>query len=166
METCNIKKSIETLEAHNENGQFDQVIDSLRDQFQAALAEEQTTVEAQKYGLTKEQYDKVIYAFENDKDPFNGYYKFTNAQMNLLAHKWATKKNEELFFDLDYNIVTFDEAYNDIRNNIDYYFDIEKEVYDNFERVDEDTLYRLLIDVRNRECQIDEKGDLVLEEAV
>lgn len=161
-----ILSQIETLESQNENGQFDQVIESLRVQYYEALDEERKNEEAQKYGLTKEQYDDVIDAFENDDNPLDCYYEFTNAQMRLLAHKWTSNNNDLLFINDDEEVVTFEEASDYICYHPDWFFDIDEAVYDNFESVDEDTLYQRLIDARNEECDTDENGELVLKEAV
>lgn len=161
-----ILSQIETLESQNENGQFDQVIESLRVQYYEALDEERKNEEAQKYGLTKEQYDDVIDAFENDDNPLDCYYEFTNAQMRLLAHKWTSNNNDLLFINDDEEVVTFEEASDYICYHPDWFFDIDEAVYDNFESVDEDTLYQRLIDARNEECETDENGELVLKEAV
>lgn len=161
-----ILSQIETLESQNENGQFDQVIESLRVQYYEALDEERKNEEAQKYGLTKEQYDEVIDAFENDDNPLDCYYEFTNAQMRLLAHKWTSNNNDLLFINDDEEVVTFEEASDYICYHPDWFFDIDEAVYDNFESVDEDTLYQRLIDARNEECETDENGELVLKEAV
>ena len=161
-----ILSQIETLESQNENGQFDQVIESLRVQYYEALDEERKNEEAQKYGLTKEQYDDVIDAFKNDDNPLDCYYEFTNAQMRLLAHKWTSNNNDLLFINDDDEVVTFEEASDYICYHPDWFFDIDEAVYDNFESVDEDTLYQRLIDARNEECETDENGELVLKEAV
>lgn len=161
-----ILSKIETLESQNKNGQFDKVIESLRVQFHKALVEERKNEEAQKYGLTNEQYNEVIDAFENDDNPLDCYYEFTNAQMRLLAHKWTSNNNDLLFINDDDEIVTFDEASDYICDHPDWFFDIAEAVYDNFESVDEDTLYQRLIDARNEECETDENGELVLEGAV
>lgn len=166
MDSKVLEKVIETLEAQSENGQLDQVIKSLRVQFQKALDEEQTNEEAQKYGLTIEQYDEVIDAFEDDDNPLDCYYEFTNAQMKLLAHKWTSNNNDLLFINDDDEIVTFDEASDYICNHPNRFFDIDEAVYDNYESVDEDTLYQRLIDARNEKCETDENGELVLKEAV
>lgn len=161
-----ILSQIETLESQNNNGQFDQVIESLRVLYQNALNEEKKNKEAQKYGLTKEQYDEVIDAFVNDNNPLDGYYEFTNAQMKLLAHKWTSNNNDLLFINDDDEVLTLHEASDYICDHPDWFFDIDEAVYDNFESVDEDTLYQRLIDARNEECETDENGELILEEAV
>lgn len=165
MKSSIINNAIETLAAKNENGQFDQLIESLNVQFQETIGEEKRNEEAQKYGLTIEQYEAVINAFENDDNPLDCYYEFTNAQMKLLAHKWTSNSNDLLFINDDNEVLTFDEASDYVCDHPDWFFDIDEAVYDNFESVDEDMLYQKLIDARNEECEIDENGELVLEEA-
>jgi hypothetical protein len=163
--STDILKAIESLGAQNENGQFDQVIESLRVQFHKALVEEKKNEEAYKYGLTIEQYDEVIDAFENDDNPLDGYYEFTNDQMKLLAHKWTSSNNDLLFINDD-EIVTFDEASDYLCDHPDWFFDIDEAVYNNYKSVDEDTLYQRLLDARNEVCETDENGELVLEKSL
>ena len=161
-----LAKNIETFEAQNENGQFDQEIEYLKVQFQKALDEERKSEEAQKYGLTIEQYDEVIDAFENDDNPLDGYYEFTNDQMRLLAQKWTSNNDDLLFINHDDEIVTFDEASDYICDHPDWFFDIDEAVYDNYKSVDEDMLYQRLLDARNEVCETDENGELVLEKSL
>lgn len=160
MNSIILQKAIESLAAQNENGQFDQVIEHLRVLYQTVSGKNE---EAQKYGLTSEQYEAVIHAFEHDDNPLDCFYEFTNAQMKLLAHKWTSNRNDTLFINDDDEIMTFDEASEYICDHPDWFFDIGEAVYDKFYFVDEDTLYQRLIDARNEECEIYENGELVLE---
>ena len=159
-----ISKSIETLMSQNENGQFDQVIEILRVQSQEALKEEQAKAEAQKYGLTEEQYNEVIDAFKSDSCPLDDCYQFNNAQLKLLAHKWAEDKS--LYLDDDGEVINWNDAYGMICSCPYNYFDIDKVIDDNFVLVNEDDLYQALMDARNEVYETDANGDLVLEEVV
>ena len=159
-----LSKSIEIIESQNENGQFDQVIEFLRVQSQEALKEEQAKAEALKYGLTEEQYNEVIDAFKSDSFPLDDSYQFNNAQLKLLAHKWAEDKS--LYLDDDGEVISWKDAYGLICDEPDYYIDIDQVIDDNFDLVDECDLYQALIDARNEEYETDENGDLVLKEAV
>lgn len=158
-----LSKSIETLTSHNENGLFDREIASLRVQYQEALKDEQT-MEAQKYGLTEEQYNEVIDAFKSDSFPLDDSYQFNNAQLKLLAHKWA--ENKSLYLSEEYGVISWNSACIMIYDHPERYIDIDQTIDDNFDRVDEDDLYQALIDVRNQVYETDANGDLVIEEAV
>ena len=74
MQSNILQKAIESLAAQNENGQFDQLIESLNVQFQETIGEEKRNEEAQKYGLTIEQYEAVIHAYEHDDNPLDCFF--------------------------------------------------------------------------------------------
>ena len=166
MREINFNKAIETLEAQKVNGQFDQVINETKVQLHnLQKAEEKAKEDAEeqrKWGLTKKEYDDVIHTFDYNRNPTDCAYEFNNKQLKLLAHKWVTYRNL-------YNVVdafkTFDELCEYIIDNLDYYFNIDQVIDDNFDLVDEDDLYQALIDARSEAYETDENGNLILEEA-
>ena len=163
----NLIKAIESLEAQNVNGQFDQVINEMKVQLSnLQKAEEEAKEDAEeqrKWGLTKKEYDDVIHAFNSSYNPTDCAYEFNNKQLKLLAHKWVTYRN---LYNVDDEFKTFDELCEYIIDNLDCYFNIDQVIDNNFDLVDECDLYQALIDARNEEYETDENGDLVLKEAV
>ena len=167
MEIKILKNAIESLEAQNVNGQFDQVINEMNVQLhnlqEAEKKAKEDAEEQRKWGLTKKEYDDVIHAFNYSRNPTDCAYEFNNKQLKLLAHKWVT--DSDLYI-VDDEYKTYDELWEDISDNLDCYFNIDQVIDDNFDLIDEDDLYQVLIDARNEVYETDENGDLVLKEAV
>lgn len=115
----NLIKAIESLEAQNVNGQFDQVINEMKVQLSnLQKAEEEAKEDAEeqrKWGLTKKEYDDVIHAFNSRYNPTDCAYEFNNKQLKLLAHKWVTYRN---LYNVDDEFKTFDELCEYIIDNL------------------------------------------------
>ena len=167
MKTLNLTTVVESLEAQNENGQFDQVINELKVQLHnLQQAEEKANEEAEleikeKWGLTIKEYDEVIRAFNSDDNPTDCAYKFNNKQLKLLAHKWGT---DCVLYDVDGEFKTYDEAWDEVNNYPWDYIDIDEVINDNFSEVDEDEIYETLVELRDEEYATDENGNVVYEE--
>ena len=165
----NFKTAIETLEAQNENGQFDQVINQMKVQLQdLQKAEEEARKEAElvkrieeKWGLTKPQYDEVIKTFKSGENPTDDAYEFNNKQLKLLAHKWATEKD---LIDVDGEFKTLDEAIDVVENNPSYYIDFEDYIAKHFDVFDEDEIYEKMVEMRDDEYETEEDGNILHEE--
>ena len=169
MKTIELKNGIETLEAQNENGQFDQVINELKVQLEnLQKAEEEARKEAElekrieeEWGMTKAEYDEVIKTFESGENPTDYAYEFNNRQLKLLAHKWATEKD---LLDVDGEFKTLDEAIDAVENNPSYYIDFEDYVAEHFSVFDEDEIYEKLVEMRDDEFETDEDGNILYED--
>ena len=169
MKILNLLSAIETLEAQNENGQFDQVINELKVQLEnLQKAEEEARKEAElekrieeEWGMTKAEYDEVIKTFESGENPTDYAYEFNNRQLKLLAHKWATEKD---LLDVDGEFKTLDEAIDAVENNPSYYIDFEDYVAEHFSVFDEDEIYEKLVEMRDDEFETDEDGNILYED--
>ena len=176
MKTNDLINAIETLEAQNENGQYDQVINQMQVQLQdLQKAEEEAEEEARKeaelakrieeeWGLTKAQYDEVVNVYDVTSNPIEDALELNNKQMKLFAHLWIENPSETLLTDYDGEIITEKEAYDMVYNNPDNYIDINDVVNDNFYNVEEEELYNKLVEMRDYEFDTDEDGNIVNED--
>ena len=147
MNVKEIEKAIETLEAQNANGQFDQVIESLKKQMSNEYPVE---ILMKEWGLTRDEYDEVCKSFEWVKEgnnPFDTDFELKNDnQLKFLAHLISEYKDyyideyddERFEHPLDY-----DDLYDEIVSNVETYFDIDEKI-DEFSIVSEDYIYDIL----------------------
>lgn len=146
MNSKEIAKAIETLEAQNANGQFDQVIGSLKKQLST---EEPIEIQMKEWGLTRDEYDEVCKSFEWVKDgnnPFDTDFELNDNQLKFLAHLikeykdyYVDEWNERVEFPMDY-----DELYDEIVSNVETYFDIDSKIDNEFSVVSEEDIYGFL----------------------
>lgn len=172
-----LQTAIETLEAQNENSQFDQVIAQMKVQLQdlqkaeEEAADEEARKEAElvkrieeKWGLTKAQYDDVINEYQATMNPIDNAFEFNNKQMKLFAHLWIVNPKERLLMDCDGLFLTEDDAYNMVYKNPWEYIDIDEIVDEKFDEVDEEELYNKLVEMRDDEYETDEDGNILHED--
>ena len=137
MNSKEIEKAIETLEAQNANGQFDQVIDGLKKQLSD---EEPVEILMREWGLTRDEYDEVCKSFQWVKEgnnPFDTDFELKNDnQLKFLAHLIKEYK--------DYYVDDYDDLYDEILGNVETYFDIDEKISDEFSIVDEEDIYGFL----------------------
>ena len=141
-----IEKAIETLEAQNANGQFDQVIESLKKQLSD---EEPIEILMNEWGLTRDEYDDVCKSFQWVKDgnnPFDTDFEMNDNQLKFLAH--LIKEYKDYYVD-DYDErvespLDYDDLYDEILNNVETYFDIDEKISDEFYVVSEEDIYGFL----------------------
>lgn len=172
-----LQTAIETLEAQNENSQFDQVIAQMKVQLQdlqkaeEEAADEEARKEAElvkrieeKWGLTKAQYDEVVNVYDVTSNPIENALELNNKQMKLFAHLWIENPSETLLTDYDGDFYTEEEAYDMVCNNPDDYIDINDVVNENFYNVEEEELYNKLVEMRDDEYETDEDGNILHED--
>lgn len=147
MNSKEIEKAIETLEAQNANGQFDQVIESLKKQLSD---EEPVEILMREWGLTRDEYDEVCKSFQWVKEgnnPFDTDFELKNDnQLKFLAH--LIKEYKDYYVD-DYDEriespLDYDDLYDEILGNVETYFDIDEKISDEFSIVDEEDIYGFL----------------------
>ena len=146
MNSKEIEKAIETLEAQNANGQFDQVIESLKKQLSD---EEPVEILMREWGLTRDEYDEVCKSFQWVKDgnnPFSTDFEMNDNQLKFLAH--LIKEYKDYYVD-DYDErvespLDYDDLYDEILSNVETYFDIDEKISDEFSIVDEEDIYGFL----------------------
>ena len=148
MNSKEIEKAIETLEAQNANGQFDQVIDGLKKQLSD---EEPVEILMREWGLTRDEYDEVCNSFQWVKEgnnPFGTDFELKNDnQLKFLAH--LIKEYKDYYVD-DYDDerlehpLDYDDLYDAILNDVETYFDIDEKISDEFSVVDEEDIYDIL----------------------
>ena len=147
MNSKEIEKAIETLEAQNANGQFDQVIESLKKQLSD---EEPVEILMREWGLTRDEYDEVCKSFQWVKEghnPFDTDFELKNDnQLKFLAH--LIKEYKDYYVD-DYDEriespLDYDDLYDTILNDVETYFDIDEKISDEFSIVDEEDIYGFL----------------------
>ena len=169
MKIISLKKAIETLEAQNENGQFDQVIYDMKVQLlNLQKAEKEANEEGgldklyqHVWGMTEKEFYAVVKKYQPTLNPTKDAYELNNKQMKVLAHQYYNDRN---LFWVDGEIKTRDEAYDEVVNNIDEYIDIYEFIWDNLNHVDEKDIYNALIVERDDEFETDEDGNVVYEE--
>lgn len=146
MNSKEIEKAIETLEAQNANGQFDQVIESLKKQLSD---EEPVEILMREWGLTRDEYDEVCKSFQWVKEghnPFDTDFELNDNQLKFLAH--LIKEYKDYYVD-DYDEriespLDYDDLYDAILNDVETYFDIDEKISDEFSIVDEEDIYGFL----------------------
>ena len=146
MNSKEMEKAIETLEAQNANGQFDQVIESLKKQLSD---EEPVEILMREWGLTRDEYDEVCKSFQWVKDgnnPFSTDFEMNDNQLKFLAH--LIKEYKDYYVD-DYDErvespLDYDDLYDEILSNVETYFDIDEKISDEFSVVDEEDIYGFL----------------------
>lgn len=147
MNSKEIEKAIETLEAQNANGQFDQVIEGLKKQLSD---EEPVEILMREWGLTRDEYDEVCKSFQWVKEghnPFDTDFELKNDnQLKFLAH--LIKEYKDYYVD-DYDEriespLDYDDLYDAILNDVETYFDIDEKISDEFSVVDEEDIYGFL----------------------
>lgn len=147
MDSKEMEKAIETLEAQNANGQFDQVIESLKKQLSD---EEPVEILMREWGLTRDEYDEVCKSFQFVKEghnPFGTDFELKNDnQLKFLAH--LIKEYKDYYVD-DYDEriespLDYDDLYDAILNDVETYFDIDEKISDEFSVVDEEDIYDIL----------------------
>lgn len=147
MNSKEIEKAIETLEAQNANGQFDQVIEGLKKQLSD---EEPVEILMREWGLTRDEYDEVCKSFQWVKEghnPFDTDFELKNDnQLKFLAH--LIKEYKDYYVD-DYDEriespLDYDDLYDTILNDVETYFDIDEKISDEFSIVDEEDIYGFL----------------------
>lgn len=147
MNSKEMEKAIETLEAQNANGQFDQVIESLKKQLSD---EEPVEILMREWGLTRDEYDEVCKSFQWVKEgnnPFSTDFELKNDnQLKFLAH--LIKEYKDYYVD-DYDEriespLDYDDLYDAILNDVETYFDIDEKISDEFSIVDEEDIYDIL----------------------
>lgn len=146
MNSKEMEKAIETLEAQNANGQFDQVIESLKKQLSD---EEPVEILMREWGLTRDEYDEVCKSFQWVKEgnnPFSTDFEMNDNQLKFLAH--LIKEYKDYYVD-DYDErvespLDYDDLYDAILNDVETYFDIDEKISDEFSIVDEEDIYGFL----------------------
>lgn len=147
MNSKEMEKAIETLEAQNANGQFDQVIENLKKQLSN---EEPVEILMREWGLTRDEYDEVCKSFQWVKEgnnPFGVDFELKNDnQLKFLAH--LIKEYKDYYVD-DYDEriespLDYDDLYDEILNDVETYFDIDEKISDEFSIVSEDYIYDIL----------------------
>lgn len=144
MNSKEIEKAIETLEAQNANGQFDQVIEGLKKQLSD---EEPVEILMREWGLTRDEYDEVCKSFQWVKEghnPFDTDFELKNDnQLKFLAHLIAEYKDYYVdeWDDRIESPMDYDELYDEIVTNAETYFDIDSKISDEFAVVSEEDIY-------------------------
>lgn len=166
MKVIELKKATETLEAQNENGQFDHVINEMKVQLrnlQKAEREADEKAELEKrikeeWGLTLKEYNDVICAFNTGENPTECAFEFNNKQLKLLAHKWST---DSVLYDVDGDFLTYNEAWDEVNNYPSEYLDLDEVIANNFNEIGEDEIYEKLLEIRDEEFVTDKDGNVI-----